>query len=70
MYIVRQATTDPAEQELTQAVRRVHKRFGKDLDAFFRYVQEQARQKSLQQDLPFESAINSSLKNRNDTPTA
>ncbi len=70
MYIVRQTTTDPAEQELTQAVRRVHERFGKDLDAFFRYVQEQSQQKSLQQDLPFENVINSSLKNRNDTPTA
>lgn len=40
MTILRQAATTPAEQELTQAVRRVYERYGKDLEAFFRHVRE------------------------------
>jgi hypothetical protein len=40
MPILRQSAATPAEQELTQAVRRVYERYGKDLEAFFRHVRE------------------------------
>lgn len=40
MPVVRQSAATPAEQELTQAVRRVYERYGKDLEAFFRHVRE------------------------------
>ncbi len=70
MPIIRQTATDPAEQELTQAVRRVYERYGKDLDAFFRDVREQVKQKSSQQDLPFDTPDNSLLIDRDDNTAA
>lgn len=39
----RQATSAPAEQELTEAVRRVVSRYGSDLSAYFRHVEEVAK---------------------------
>jgi hypothetical protein len=43
MPILRQSEAPPVEEELTQAVRRVYERYGQDLDAFFRDVQELAK---------------------------
>jgi len=41
MPIVRALETAPAEHALTEAVRRVHERYGKDLNSFFEHVREQ-----------------------------
>ncbi|MDR5730336.1 MAG: hypothetical protein RB191_23255 [Terriglobia bacterium] len=48
MLMYRQATTTPAEEEVTQAVRRVLERYGGDLAAYFRHVQEMARKNAQQ----------------------
>ena len=40
--MLRQAATAP-ERELTQAVRRVHERYGSDLKSFFRDVLERSK---------------------------
>jgi hypothetical protein len=40
MPLLRQSASASAERELTQAVRRVHDRYGTDLQSFFRDVQE------------------------------
>jgi hypothetical protein len=42
MPFVRQADNSVAEEELTRAVRWVYERYGNDLNAFFRDLQEQA----------------------------
>ncbi len=39
---LRKAADAPAERELTEALRRVYKRYGGDLNSFFRHVREQA----------------------------
>jgi CHASE3 domain sensor protein len=41
--MLRQAANAPAEEELTQAVRRVHEHYGTDLNSFFRDILEQIR---------------------------
>lgn len=41
--MLRQSASAPAERELTQAVRRVHERYGTDLNSFFRDVLEQTK---------------------------
>ena len=43
MSMLRQAATAPAERALTEAVRRVHERYGSDLQSFFRDVQEKTK---------------------------
>lgn len=49
MLMYRQAATTPAEQELTQAVRRVLERYGSDLAAYFRHVQEVTNKNAAQE---------------------
>ena len=41
--MLRQTATAPAERELTEAVRRVHERYGSDLKSFFRDVLEKTK---------------------------
>jgi hypothetical protein len=49
MLMYRQAATTAAEQELTQAVRRVIDRYGRDLTSYFNHVQEVAEQNAQEQ---------------------
>lgn len=41
--MLRQTASAPAERELTQAVHRVHERYGSDLKSFFRDVLEKTK---------------------------
>jgi hypothetical protein len=41
MSMLRQSGSATTERELTEAVRRVHERYGSDLRSFFRDVQEE-----------------------------
>jgi hypothetical protein len=43
MSMLRQRATAPAERELTEAVHRVHERYGTDLKSFFRDVLEKTK---------------------------
>lgn len=69
MAMIRKMSTDPAEQELTEAVRRIQERYGKDLDLFFKEVRERSRPNQNQPELPlFDS--NPTSKDRDDNTAA
>jgi division protein CdvB (Snf7/Vps24/ESCRT-III family) len=53
----RQAAAAPDEKEVTQAVRRVLDKYGSDLNAFFRHVQE-VTQKNVGQQSGSEHPVN------------
>jgi hypothetical protein len=59
MPILRQSEPAAAEQELTQAVRRVYERYGRDLDAFFRHVRESPIPAVTEEQVPESATIES-----------
>lgn len=65
MPMHRQAAAEPAEQELTQAVRRVLNRYGSDLSAYFRHVEEVTKKNAKES-----SATADSVKETDDAESA
>lgn len=56
MLMYRRAAATPAEEELTQAVRRVVNQYGSDLNAFFRHVEEVAKKNAQEPATPVDPA--------------
>jgi len=59
MPFVRQIDNSVAEEELTRAVRKVYERYGSDLNAFFRDVQERS---SIPKDNPSNPSVGQAVR--------
>jgi hypothetical protein len=57
MPFVREIDNSVAEEELTRAVRKVYERYGSDLNAFFRDVQERTSGSSGDASVPSDSRV-------------